>query len=293
MPFLSELLTPTFLVFLGILLLVVSLAVVYFESKLRDQNHKIASMLSLVSTLAEDMNGVKMGLNQVAMYQMGGSVTQPKTQPLENSDRSMFLHENDNLIPVSDDDSDENTEGAIDDETSINDSDIDADSLSDDSDDETDDSDDETERDVKVLRLNIQEVSDNSVDEVEDVEEVEEVEEFDELEEVDDVDDFEEVDELEEAIDEDLSVSSKTSSIYQLEMSSTENAPVEKSNNPLNLSVSDLKTINISLEETVPEPVDYKKLALPKLRTIVVEKGLVADATKLKKNELLKLLEVE
>lgn len=283
MPFLSELFTPTFLLFLGILLLVVSLAVVYFESKLRDQNHKIASMLSLVSTLAEDMNGVKMGLNQVAMYQMGGSVTQPKTQPLENSDRSMFLHENDNLIPVSDDDSDENTEGAIDDETSMNESDVDADSLSDDSDDESE----IDERDVKVLRLNIQEVSDNSVDEVE------EVEEFDELEEVDDVDDFEEVDELEEAIDDDLSVSSKSSSIYQLEMSPTETAPVEKSNNPLNLSMSDLKTINISLEETVPEPVDYKKLALPKLRTIVAEKGLVADAAKLKKNELLKLLEVE
>lgn len=292
MPFLSELFTPTFLLFLGILLLVVSLAVVYFESKLRDQNHKIASMLSLVSTLAEDMNGVKMGLNQVAMYQMGGSVTQPKTQPLENSNRSMFLRENDNLIPVSDDDSDENTEGAIDDETSINDSDIDADSLSDDSDDESDDSDDESERDVKVLRLNIQEVSDNSVDEVDEVDEVEEVEEFDELEEVDDVDDFEEVDELEEAIDEDLSVSSKSSSIYQLDISSSEQAPVEKSNS-LNLSVSDLKTINISLEETVPEPVDYKKLALPKLRTIVAEKGLAADAAKLKKGELLKLLEAE
>jgi len=282
MPFLSELFTPTFLLFLGILLLVVSLAVVYFESKLRDQNHKIASMLSLVSTLAEDMNGVKMGLNQVAMYQMGGSVTQPKTQPLENSNRSMFLRENDNLIPVSDDDSDENTEGAIDDDTSMNDSDIDADSLSDDSDDESE----IDERDVKVLRLHIQEVSDNSVEEVGDVEE------FDELEEVDEVDDFEEVDELEEAIDEDLSVSSKSSSIYQLEISSTENAPVEKSNS-LNLSMSDLKTINISLEETVPEPIDYKKLALPKLRTIVAEKGLVADAAKLKKNELLKLLEVE
>lgn len=273
---------------LGILLLVVSLVVVYFESKLREQNHKIASMLSLVSTLAEDMNGVKMGLNQVAMYQMGGSAAQPKSQPLENSNRSMFLRENDNLISVSDDDSDENTEGAIDDVDDVSimgDSDIDTDSLS-------EDSDDGPEQDVKVLRLNIQEVGDlneieNSVDEIEDVDE------FDELEEVDDVDDFEEVDELEEAIDEDLSVSSKSSFIYQFDISSTENAPVEKSNNPLNISMSDLKTINISLEETVPEPIDYKKLALPKLRTIVAEKGLVADAAKLKKNELLKLLEVE
>jgi cell division protein FtsL len=50
---LADLFNPTFLMFLGILVLVVALLVVYFESKMRDQNHKIASMLSLVSTLAE------------------------------------------------------------------------------------------------------------------------------------------------------------------------------------------------------------------------------------------------
>ena len=61
---LADLFNPTFLVLLGILLLVVALLVLYFENKMREQNHKIASMLSLVSTLAEDMNGVKMGFNQ-------------------------------------------------------------------------------------------------------------------------------------------------------------------------------------------------------------------------------------
>ena len=114
MPSLSELFTPTFLMFLGILLLVVAIVVVYFESKMRDQNHKIASMLSLVSTLAEDMSGVKMGLNQVARYQMNGQQmsgsgqqSQPQhfQQPLENLSKSLFLQEADNLIAVSDDDS--------------------------------------------------------------------------------------------------------------------------------------------------------------------------------------------
>ena len=108
---LSELFTPTFLMFLGILLLVVALVVVYFESKMRDQNHKIASMLSLVSTLAEDMNGVKMGLNQVAMGQMGGQqmggqqMAQQmdrqqmgiQSPPLENSNKSLYLQEVDNF----------------------------------------------------------------------------------------------------------------------------------------------------------------------------------------------------
>ena len=38
---------------------------------------------------------------------------------------------------------------------------------------------------------------------------------------------------------------------------------------------------------------DYKKLSLNKLREAVIEKGLIADSSKLKKNELLKLLDAE
>jgi hypothetical protein len=53
-----------------------------------------------------------------------------------------------------------------------------------------------------------------------------------------------------------------------------------------------LKTININLEEHA-ESIDYKKVTLAKLRSIVAEKGLTNDASKLKKNELLKLLGVE
>ena len=67
MPSLTDLLNPTFFLLLAILLLCSALTFVYFESKMREQNHKINSMLSLISTLAEDMNGVKMGLNHLAM----------------------------------------------------------------------------------------------------------------------------------------------------------------------------------------------------------------------------------
>ena len=80
---LADLFNPTFLMFLGILVLVVALLVVYFESKMRDQNHKIASMLSLVSTLAEDMNGVKMGLNHLAIR--GGQMFQQPNIPSEEN----------------------------------------------------------------------------------------------------------------------------------------------------------------------------------------------------------------
>jgi len=47
------------LIILGVALLGIAIAVVYFERKIREQNHKIASMFSLVSSLAEELNAIK------------------------------------------------------------------------------------------------------------------------------------------------------------------------------------------------------------------------------------------
>jgi hypothetical protein len=55
---------------------------------------------------------------------------------------------------------------------------------------------------------------------------------------------------------------------------------------------TDLKTINIPIltEPKNFEVIDYKKLSLQKLKSLVTEKGFVTDASKMKKNDLLKLL---
>jgi hypothetical protein len=53
---------------------------------------------------------------------------------------------------------------------------------------------------------------------------------------------------------------------------------------------TELKTIDITNLDDLPT-VDYKKLSVPKLKILVGEKGLVADCSKMKKNDLLKLLE--
>jgi hypothetical protein len=105
--------------------------------------------------------------------------------------------------------------------------------------------------------------------------------------EIDDLD--EELDELDEELSEAQSLSSKSSKLSdKLE----ETVYGKTFQEPLNIS-SDLKTISIDLEESNHDSLDYKKLSLPKLRSIVSEKGLVSDASKLKKNELLKLLDSE
>ena len=57
-----------------------------------------------------------------------------------------------------------------------------------------------------------------------------------------------------------------------------------------NVSITGLDNGILSLEEIVSNKNDYKKMSLNKLREVVVSKGVTSDASKLKKNEILKLL---
>ena len=251
---LTDLFNPTFLMFLGILVLVVALLVVYFETKFREQNHKISSMLSLVSSLAEEVNGSKMIIHQLTMNH------QPHSQQFfqqQQPNLEKRIVQNDNLILVSDDEEDSEADDSDSDaasEISIDES------VDDDDDDDSDNSVIElgNNNDVKVLKLNISEHKDDSSAS------------GDDLEEMDDLDDLDDLDD-----------------------SSTSSVSIKEEKND-NIKSMDLKSINITLEETKPEqPLDYRKMALPKLRSVVAEKGLSSDSSKLKKNELLKLLGAE
>ena len=56
------------------------------------------------------------------------------------------------------------------------------------------------------------------------------------------------------------------------------------------LLTSDLKSISITDLEEPNKKQDYKKMSINKLREVVVEKGIIAEASKLKKQDILKLL---
>ena len=274
---LADLFNPTFLMFLGILVLVVALLVVYFESKMRDQNHKIASMLSLVSTLAEDMNGVKMGLNHLAIR--GGQGFQ---QPIIPIGENLGNLQKTNLIEVSDDEEeDDDNEEDEDNEESNNEesNDIDNDDLESVEDDSDSDNEDDNNG-IKIIKLQVSN---------EDISEADELnEEINNLEfEHEDLADLEgdfEPEVTNEYVEEVLDLK------YD-----TEVKHLEENNIP---SSSDLKTISINLgeeHEHHDDNIDYKKLQLAKLRSIAVKKGLTSnsEASKLKKPELLKLLGAE
>ena len=271
---LADLFNPTFLMFLGILVLVIALLVVYFESKMREQNHKIASMLSLVSTLAEDMNGLKMGVNHFAIT--GGN--NPNISIKEN----LGVFGANNLIEVSDDEETDDEEEVDDQEETDDDQETDDEEEVDQEEIELDDE-DEDEHEVKVIKL---QVSNEDVEDIDSYEEADNLE-FDQNEDLDEFnisDDIPEIadDYVEEILD------------LKYDEKPEENKPkhLEETSIPY---TNELKTITIDLGDNDDEKIDYKKLQLPKLRSIAIEKGLTtnSEASKLKKPELLKLLGAE
>lgn len=237
-----DLFNPSFLMFLGILVLSISLLVIYYESKVRDQNHKISSMISLVSTLADDMNGVKIGLNHLAISQFGGNRPNSLDQFSLNKTNSELIDVSDDEheeIDLEEEEEEENDMEELDEEEEEDNNEEGEDFYNDDFGDEDDEEDIQDE--IKVLKLNLNDNNKNNFD-LEDIN-VTDINEFDELN-----------NNLENKIEQD-----------------------------------NFKTINVNLEEIL----DLKKLSLNKLRNIVLEKGIIKDASKFNKNKLLKLLGVE
>jgi hypothetical protein len=267
MPSLVDIFNPSFFMFLGILVLVAALLVVYFESKMREQNHKMASMLNLVTCMADEMNAIKIHLN--SQPNIGGAPNNPSSLETNN----VHIIKTD-LIAVSDDDSDNDSENSIEDNDSESgDSESGSESNSEDIEDLNEVI--EIGGEVKVLKLNLSKINDkndkNNINNINDIDE-------------------NNLDDLDDLCGEDICISDDSISI-----SSEDEDDVKKNDDNLDISKLDFKSINISnLEEIkTSDSIDYKKLTLNKLRSIVVEKELVVDSSKLKKNELLKLLGAE
>ena len=258
----TDILNPTFLMCLGIILISIACLVIYFENKLRDQNHKMSSMLGLVTSLTDEVNHTKKFL-----LRMTNNMPNNAHDGLTNE---IITHQ---LIEVSDDESSE--------DESDNDEEIGSDSDNDEYKESDSESDNESTNNIKVLTLNIHK----------NIGDIDESENLD-LEETVSFGDFEPEDELpeDELSEDELQELSEDYTEEKLNLQYHETTEETKF-----ISSSDLKTININLEESQTENCDFKKLSLPKLRSIVIEKRLASnlDANKFKKQELLKLLGAE
>lgn len=155
---LTELFNPSFFMFLGILLLSLSFLIFYFENKIREQNHKINSMFSLVSSITEELNNANMRIH----YIMNGPNQNINTP--DNNIHSVSILPNTNTysnkIEVSDDEEDED-EDDEEDEDEDDDEDEDEEDEDEDEDEDVDEEDDEEQEKNQDLDIqNLEELSD-------------------------------------------------------------------------------------------------------------------------------------
>jgi len=266
----TDIFSTSLLISLAICLLLVGSVFMYFNQKISEQNHKITSMFDLVSTMAEEVNSVKYHVQMVASrvgIPMGMQPPQQQTQTqpsVMNGGVVNSFNTNSNLITISEDEEEDD-----DDEEDEDDEDDD-----DDEDDEDDDGDEDDEDDDGEDGEDGEENSEDRDIKINEEDETLDSENFDNL-------NFEAV--ADSALNESDMKNLKT---ININISSNDN---ENEEEEIEIESEDVSDVNIKNVEVL----DYKKLSLNKLRSIVTEKGIVTDASKLKKHELLKLLEVE
>jgi len=232
---LSEIFSTPFLLSITIIIILIGCIFAYISYKMTEQDHKINSMMGLVTTMAEESQYFRNKLNTI----------QSKLSPDSVDASTLGGTKHIELIAVSDDEDDSDSDDDSDSADSDSDSDSDS-AVSDDDSVSISDSDADEENveknDIKVINIPLDIITHN----ISDI----------------DVEDFNDAHLVE----------------------TNEDMTFLKTNVNLN---DDLEIIEDN------HKTDYKKLTINKLKEIVVSKGITNDVSKLKKNDLLKLLESE
>ena len=214
----------------------ITMLYMFIMQKVSEQNHKISSMLGLITTMA----------NEIAIVKKNNSSSDSVKNIINLNSSDHLLNQTSNLISVSDD-SEEDSEGESDsEEDSDSDDDMDCKNIS----------------TTKVLYLNENSLEENLFGQIEQLEHIAEFEDIDQQDPVKDIEQLDNIESSEEILE----------------------------------NVLESNITNINSDETTDfevNGVNYKKLSQPKLRDIIVEKQLLTkeEVSKLKKNDLLKLLE--
>jgi hypothetical protein len=248
----SDLFSTSFLFSIAIIVILIGGIFAYVSYKMSEQDHKLNSMIGLISSMAEESQFFRSKIN---MLQQQISTKDSPVDKIQYTSQ-MMGGQQEELIEVSDDDedevSDDEDEVSDDDEDEV--SDDDEDEVSDDEEEDVSDEDDE-ETNIRILNLSlINETPDHNLD-IENIS-ITHFEPYDGQEEIKTI-------HLEEPID------------------FEEDVCFLKNVSAIDLDEND---------DNNTSKTDYKKMQLTKLREIVVSKGIVNDASKFKKNEILKLL---
>jgi hypothetical protein len=268
----SDLFSSSFLFSIAIIIILIGGIFAYVSYRMAEQDYKLKQMVDLVSMLARDLQFVK---SKLAVTQQNHDI--PDTN-LEYSSQLMGGQQTSELIDVSDDDSEVDED---------DDSEVDED---DDSEVDEDEDHEHSIEDTKIIKLEI------SQEEIDDTDpSYEEAQNLD-FNPEQDLAEFEaEIADVSENTDIkilDMMYHTQPTNIQLEETTINLDANLDANLNDIkhtdelkNISITDLGDI-----EDFHSSKEYKKMSLNKLREVAVNKGVVSDASKLKKNEILKLL---
>ena len=271
----SDIFSTSFLFSIAIIIILIGGIFAYVSYRMSEQDHKLTSMVNLVSILAQDLQFVKSKVNTLQHTS--------HTDNLQYPSEIMGGNGTSDLISVSD--------GGDEDSENTNDDDVtsDEDNTTDDEYSVDDDIDDEQfqeyQEHIKLLNLTLanEEIENDSP--IEDLNC--EVEELDIHNSVNN-DDIKTI-HLENPINFEETEIPMSTDFEQndLNIISDDIGDLTEGNIEFkNISINDLG----DGEDLHASKSEYKKMSLNKLREVVVSKGLVGDASKLKKNEILKML---
>ena len=271
----SDLFSTSFLFSIAIIIILIGGIFAYVSYRMAEQDHKLTSMVSLVSILAQDLRSVKHKLDLLGQDSDSQNIQYP-SEIIGGQGTS-------DLISVSDGGDEDTDEEYDDDDNNTTDEEDSYVSEEDVEDEEVGDS----QEHIKLLNLTLVN---------EDVENDSPIEDLN-------CDFYNEVKELDTPHNEDIKTihletpinfeQTDVSLPLESEQIDTQISGEEDITFMTNGSY-DLKNITITdlgeSEDLHAAKSEYKKMSLNKLREVVVSKGVVADASKLKKNEILKLL---
>lgn len=251
----NDLLSTSFLFSIAIIIILIGGIFAYVSYRMSEQDHKISSMLGLISTMAGELQFFRSKLTE------NKKQVQEEEEEKEEEKRETIILDPNNLIAgqilISVSDDEEEDEDDTDEE------------------DEDDEEDEEDDEDIEELDFDKSEEGD--------LEEIIELEQS--ILNLEDI-----TEDIIEDITEDITEDNNIKSIHleePIDLNITDKEQGEQTNE---LLVSDLKSISITDLEEPNKKQEYKKMSINKLREVVVEKGVIADASKLKKQDILKLL---
>lgn len=259
-----------------LLLVLVGGLYAYFSNKLSAQDHKISSMVSCVSTMAEEVQLFRKQMNE-------RSVNENNVNTVHLPSHMLTGGSHNNLIEVSDNDSDDSDDS--DDETTVDeDSDVCTDIESDDhaseSDIETHDMLDESLEDFKL----------DEKYEMHDLTLEEDIVECNNIKTIHIDDDEQSIADLEESVD--LTKLPIPHIKEEIDVQVIPQEDLVKTDELKTISIVDNDNDNDSDDDNI-DGQEYKKMSLTKLRELAVKKKLTNDASKMKKNDILKLMGFE